>query len=61
MGPYREIKRREVVLDPQESTGEIKRGRWSWTLKRAQERSREGGGAGLKKLDNLLLQLFLNS
>ena len=36
-------------------------GRWCWTLKKAQKRSRAGGGAGLRKLDCLLLHLFLNS
>ena len=35
-GPSREPRRdqeREVELDPQESSGEIKRGRWSWAQK----------------------------
>ena len=27
-------------------------GRWCWTLKKAQKRSRAGGGAGLRKLDS---------
>ena len=40
--PPDDIKRREVELDSQESSGEIKKGRWSWTLKRAQVRSRAG-------------------
>ena len=40
-----EIKRREVVLDPQVSREEIKNRRWSWALKTAL----------------LLHQLFLNS
>ena len=44
-----EIKSREVELDSQESPGEIKGRRWSWTLKRVQERSRAGGGAGLSR------------
>ena len=47
-----EIKRKEVVLDPQVSPEEIKgsrAGRWCWTLRLAQKRSRaqgQGGGAG---------------
>ena len=46
VSPGEKIKRREVVLAPQESTGEDQE---------------QEGGTGLRKLDNLLLQLFLSS
>ena len=57
-----EIKRREVVLDPQESPGEIKRREVVLDPPREPRRDQEqGGGARLRKLDNPLLELFLNS
>ena len=36
-------------------------GRWCWTLKRAQKRSRAGRWSWAQKVGLLLLQLFLNS
>ena len=36
-------------------------GKWSWTLKRAQERSRGGRWSQAQKVGLLLLQLFLNT
>ena len=58
-----EIKRRTLTkkLDIFAGPGEIKRREVSWTLKRAQKRSRAGRWSWAQKVGLLLLQLLLNS
>ena len=58
-----EIKRRTLTkkLDIFAGPGEIKRREVSWTLKRAQKRSRAGRWSWAQKVGLLLLQLYLHS
>ena len=52
-----------MVLDPQQSPGEIKRreGGGAGPSTEPRRDQQRGGGAGLRKVESLLLQLFLNS